>query len=120
MLGAAALLLRVLVVFALLGGTLWLLRRHDLGRGAKRGAAVEVLGGARVGKGANVTLVRIGTACYALGVTERGVNLLAETSDPRTADGPAALVELPSGVTDATPSFMGALLDALQARMPER
>lgn len=120
MLGPLALLLRVLVVFALLGATLWLLKRHDAARGPRRrGNAVEVVGGTRVGKGANVTVVRIGDGFYALGVTEHGVSLLAETTDPRAADGATARVEAVP-VNDATPSFMGALLDALQARMPER
>jgi len=38
MLGPFALVLRVLVVFGLLGATLWFLRRKDMGRGLRRGA----------------------------------------------------------------------------------
>src|ERR1700712_4040152 len=69
----------MVLVFALLGGTLWFLRRHDrsslvTARRAER--PVAVLAQAKVGKTASVALVRIGGAAYAVGVTEQNVPLL--------------------------------------------
>lgn len=71
--------LKMVLVFALLGGTLWFLRRHDRSalvsaRRAER--PVAVLAQAKVGKTASVALVRIGGEAYAVGVTEQNVSLL--------------------------------------------
>jgi flagellar protein FliO/FliZ len=71
--------IKVLLVFALLGGTLWWLRRHDRTSlvSARRGERpVAVLAQTRVGKAATVAVVRIGTETYAIGVTEQSVSLL--------------------------------------------
>lgn len=98
------LLLRAVVVFGLLGLTLWAVRRVDRGRaGARSGAAVQVLDSTRVGKGASVAVVRIGTQAYALGVTEHGVSLLTETDLPVPAPAVAADPDV------ETPSFAAAL-----------
>jgi flagellar biogenesis protein FliO len=72
-------LLKMVLVFALLGGTLWFLRRHDRSalvsaRRAER--PVAVLAQAKVGKTASVALIRIGGEAYAVGVTEQNVSLL--------------------------------------------
>ncbi len=70
---------KMLLVFALLGGTLWFLRRHDRSSliSARRGERpVAVLAQAKVGKTASVALVRIGGEAYAVGVTEQNVSLL--------------------------------------------
>lgn len=71
--------IKVLLVFALLGGTLWWLRRHDRTSlvSARRGERpVAVLAQTRVGKAATVAVVRIGAETYAIGVTEQSVSLL--------------------------------------------
>ncbi|MCW2665424.1 MAG: hypothetical protein JWN57_386 [Frankiales bacterium] len=92
-----SLLARVLCVFALLGLVLWALRRTDGRRtGAKRTADVQVLGSARLGKGAALTVVRVGGAEYVLGVTEQSVTLLAP--------GPAAPAQAPAQEPVAAPA----------------
>ncbi|MDQ1648648.1 MAG: Flagellar biosynthesis protein FliO [Frankiaceae bacterium] len=71
--------LKMLMVFALLGGTLWYLRRHDRGAlvNARRAdRPVAVVAQARVGKTASVAVVRIGGENWAVGVTEQSVSLL--------------------------------------------
>jgi flagellar biogenesis protein FliO len=71
--------IKMLMVFALLGGTLWYLRRHDRGAlvNARRGdRPVAVVAQARVGKTASVAVVRIGGENWAVGVTEQSVSLL--------------------------------------------
>ena len=71
--------IKMLLVFALLGGTLWCLRRHDRSSlvSARRGERpVAVLAQTRVGKTASVAVVRIGAETYAVGVTEQSVSLL--------------------------------------------
>jgi flagellar biogenesis protein FliO len=89
-----SLLGRAVAVFLLLGITLWLLRRTDGLKKLRRSETpLEVLGSARLGKGASVALVRIGDADYALGVTDQAVSLLteaelAEEPEPAEADEP--------------------------------
>lgn len=74
-----SLLGRAVAVFLLLGITLWLLRRTDGLKKLRRSETpLEVLGSARLGKGASVALVRIGDNDYALGVTDQAVSLLTE------------------------------------------
>lgn len=77
-------LLRVGAVFALLGATLWILRRTDRSTRAKSGTAVTVLGSARLGKGASLTVVRIGDEQVILGVTEHNVSLLGAPTRARS------------------------------------
>lgn len=100
-----SLLGRAVAVFLLLGVTLWLVRRTDGLKKLRRSETpLEVLGSARLGKGASVALVRIGDADYALGVTDQAVSLLTEAelgeepqptdagSEPKARSGfPAAL-----------------------------
>lgn len=85
-----SLLGRAVAVFLLLGITLWLLRRTDGLKKLRRSATpLEVLGSARLGKGASVALVRIGDNDYALGVTDQAVSLLTEaelTDEPEPAE----------------------------------
>jgi flagellar biogenesis protein FliO len=77
-----SLLARVLCVFALLGLVLWALRRTDGRRnGVKRTADLQVLGSTRLGKGAALTVVRVGGSEYVLGVTEQSVTLLTPGRD---------------------------------------
>jgi flagellar biogenesis protein FliO len=87
--------IKMVLVFALLGGTLWFLRRHDRSslvsaRRAER--PVALLAQAKVGKTSSVALVRIGTESYAVGVTEQRVSLLVDhpielaNPDDATAD----------------------------------
>jgi flagellar biogenesis protein FliO len=94
---------KMLLVFALLGGTLWWLRRHDrsaLLSARKTERPVAVLAQTRVGKSATVAVVRIGLDAYAVGVTEQAVTLLVpepvELPEPEVD--PAELV---TGTEDA-------------------
>jgi flagellar biogenesis protein FliO len=123
-------LIKMLLVFALLGGTLWWLRRHDKGamRTARRGERpVAVVGQTRVGKTASVALVRIGELTYAVGVTEQSVSLLVpepvelpelepvrDATSPGDAAGPGA-PSAPAGPAGRTTpptvrEFLGGLL----------
>lgn len=74
---------RVLAVIGLLAGFLWWLRRYDrrAATPARRrpGRPVEVLGQARLSRQATVAVVRVGARSLTLGVTDHGVNLLAES-----------------------------------------
>lgn len=76
------LVVKMVLVFGLLGFTLWWIRRYDGKRlrGGQRhsGRPVEVMGQARLSKGASVAVVRIGSSTYAVGVTDHGVSLLAQ------------------------------------------
>jgi len=88
---------KMLLVFVLLGGTLWWLRRHDrsaLLSARKTERPVAVLAQTRVGKSATVAVVRIGGEAYAVGVTEQAVTLLVpEPVDlPEPEVDPAELV----------------------------
>src|SRR3978361_2491050 len=105
----------MVLVFALLGGTLWFLRRHDRSalvsaRRAER--PVALLAQAKVGKSSSVALVRIGTEAYAVGVTEQNVTLLVNTPievpEPNAAgeNSPAAT----AAPTTAPPATLGAAL----------
>lgn len=114
------LLLRGAVVFALLGVTLWLVRRVDRGRSPRRAAApVQVLGTTRIGKGASVALVRIGGSTYALGVTEHAVSVLTAPGSGTEPLAVQAPVE-PAPVRGPGLDF-GAVLAAQLARLaPQR
>lgn len=82
--GAAFTVTRVVVVLLLLAATLWGLRKYDSSRtkGARRSGrnnrTVEVLGQARLSRGASVALVRVGDTSFAVGVSEKTVTLLSE------------------------------------------
>lgn len=100
------LLVRVALVFGLLALTLWGVRRIDLGRTSTRtGAPVQVLATTRLGKGASVAVVRIGSGTYALGVTEHNVRLLTPAELPE----PAASEPLTAADPTAPPTFAAAL-----------
>lgn len=95
---SAALVARGLLVLLVLGAALWLVKRADRFGGARKAGALQVLGSARVGKGATVTIVRIGDAEYALGVTDGQVNLLTRTETTGAAEPePAATVQRAAG-----------------------
>lgn len=97
---ALGLLLRVGCVFALLFAVLHVLKRTD-GLKTRRTGLLQVVGSTRLGKGAAVTVVRMGEAEYLLGVTDHAVTLL--TSQPATAEAPVPVVaEAP--VTPPTPA----------------
>jgi flagellar biogenesis protein FliO len=116
---------KMLLVFALLGGTLWFLRRHDRSSliSARKGERpVAVLAQAKVGKTASVALVRIAGEAYAVGVTEQNVSLLVAEpvslpeidaeSEPEDSSGgrnasPTTARPLPPTVTDALRSAFG-------------
>jgi flagellar biogenesis protein FliO len=112
--------IKMLLVFALLGGTLWFLRRHDRSalvsaRRAER--PVALLAQAKVGKTSSVALVRIGGDTYAVGVTEQNVSLLVPT--PIEVPEPAAATESPADAPRpqaAPPATLGAALRSVLGR----
>jgi hypothetical protein len=121
---------RVGGVFGLLALVLYVLRRTDAVRGTRRSGLLQVLGTTRVGKGAALTVVRIGDAEYVLGVTDHAVTLLTPTPVTSAAPEPVtAPVAAPAAVTAAPPAVApptaapaprrGSLLDpvALGARL---
>jgi flagellar biogenesis protein FliO len=76
------LIAKIGVVFGLLLLTLKYLRNWDRGKAKSvksSGKLVEVVGQARLTKGASVAAVRIGGQTYAVGVTDTQVRLLSET-----------------------------------------
>ncbi|MCW2608092.1 MAG: hypothetical protein JWO60_2785 [Frankiales bacterium] len=101
------LLLRVACVFALLFAVLAVLKRTEGFRAARRTNPVQVLGSTRVGKGAALTMVRIGDAEYVLGVTDHSVTLIT----PATPVEQPAAVEEPvvAAVAGPKPDFAAAL-----------
>src|ERR1700710_815656 len=109
--------IKMVLVFALLGGTVWFLRRHDrssLVSPRRTERPVAVLAQAKVGKTSSVALVRIGTEAYAIGVTEQNVSLLLDR--PVAVPDPASPVSASgTGDDDAeaadvrnTPAMLGA------------
>lgn len=112
------LVVKAALVFGLLGLTLWVLRRVDLGRTAGRSAAtVQVLSTTRLAKGASLAVVRIGDASYAVGVTEHAVSLLVPDALPVTAAAPQVA---PEPARTASPSFAAALQAQVQQLVPSR
>jgi flagellar biogenesis protein FliO len=113
---ALLVLLKTVMVFGLLGVTLYVLRRTN---GLKaRSSLLEVRGSTRLGKGATLTAVRIDGRDLLLGVTDHTVTLLTseeatdevtpnEAADPR----PSLLTALRAGRTpvEERPSFGTAL-----------
>ncbi len=96
-----------------------MLRRTDGRRkGPKRTAALQVVGSARLGKGASVTVVRVGDAQYVLGVTEQSVTLLkTEEAAPDVVD--AEVLALPAAPVPAgAPDLRRAVTDQLLGRRP--
>jgi flagellar biogenesis protein FliO len=116
---------KMTLVFVLLGGTLWFLRRHDrsaLISARRTERPVAVLAQAKVGKTSSVALVRIGTEAYAIGVTEQNVSLLLER--PVAVPDPASPMSASgTGNDDAetadvrnTPAMLGAAMRAVLGR----
>ena len=109
--------IKMVLVFALLGGTLWFLRRHDRSsllsaRRAER--PVTLLAQTKVGKTSSVALVRIGGESYAVGVTEQSVTLLVEhpielpEPDEATDDLSEPAVSSSAPAKPAVPATLGA------------
>ncbi|MCW2779137.1 MAG: Flagellar biosynthesis protein FliO, partial [Frankiales bacterium] len=96
------LLLRVACVFALLFAVLAVLKRTEGFRAARRTNPVQVLGSTRVGKGAALTMVRIGDAEYVLGVTDHSVTLITPATP---VEQPAAVEEPVAAVAGPKPDF---------------
>jgi flagellar biogenesis protein FliO len=129
--GAAFTVTRVVVVLLLLAATLWGLRKYDSSRtkGARRSGRntrlVEVLGQARLSRGASVALVRVGDTSFAVGVSEKAVTLLSERpldvlpEDSPQSGGPSLETEpLASGKGTGRPSFGQALFAQVQQLRP--
>lgn len=114
------LLLRVALVFALLFAVLAVLRRTEGFRASRRVNPVQVLGSTRVGKGAALTMVRIGASEYVLGVTDHSVTLITPATpvaEP-VEETVAQPVEEPAvAVAGPRPDFAAALGARLGARL---
>jgi flagellar biogenesis protein FliO len=89
-------LAKVLGVFALLGATLWTLKRtHGGAVPTARAKAIEVRGTTRLGKSASVSVLRVQGEELLVGVTEHTVTLLSRR--PQEEDVvPAAAVSAPT------------------------
>jgi flagellar biogenesis protein FliO len=89
--GGFALVLSLLKVAAVLGALILCLRllaRHQRGRTGVRSSGrttaaplIEVVDQSRLGRTANVVAVRVGERVLLLGVTEAGIETLADVSD---------------------------------------
>jgi flagellar biogenesis protein FliO len=117
--------IKMVLVFALLGGTLWFLRRHDRSSlvSARRGERpVALLAQAKVGKTSSVALVRIGTESYAVGVTEQRVTLLVdhpiELANPDDSADAADAIDADSAPVSAPPATLGGVLRNLVGLRP--
>ena len=82
------------MVFALLAGVLFVLKKTDGLGGRARGGLLEVRGSTRLGKGATLTAVRVDGRDLLLGVTDHTVTLLSSE--------PSAAVEEPQPVRRTT------------------
>jgi flagellar biogenesis protein FliO len=88
-------MLKVIAVFVLFWFTLkGLARLHGQGRPRSASRPVDVIGRTSVGRKASVVVVRLGTACYALGVTEEHVTLLGPV-DVDLPEAPPAGTQVP-------------------------
>ena len=83
---ALQLILSLLLVFALLAGTLWLMKRLSVPRGPA-GGLMKVVAATAVGTRERVVVVEVGTTWLVLGVAPGRVSALAEV--PRQALPPA-------------------------------
>lgn len=115
------LLLRVACVFALLFAVLAVLKRLDGARGARRTSPMQVLGSTRIGKGAALTVVRIGEEEFVLGVTDHTVSLItgappAAAAVEQPAEQPAA-AEAPAAEAPLAAVPKGDFAAALGARL---
>lgn len=88
---ALSLILSLLLVFALLGGSLWLLKRLSAPRGAA-GGLLKVVAATAVGTRERVVVLEVGSTWLVLGVAPGRVSALAEV--PRQA-----LPQPPAGTT---------------------
>jgi flagellar biogenesis protein FliO len=113
------LLLQVGVVFGLLGAFAWVVRRHAAKARGAHHDAVTVLARTPLARGAQLAVVRVGEATFALGVTEHQVTNLGEVDLPTPPEpDPAA----PAAVVPARPALEGTFRErfvtALQAQGP--
>ncbi len=123
---ALVLLLKVVLVFGLLGVVLWVLKRTD-GLGARgRSNLLEVRGSTRLGKGAALTVVRVDGRDLLLGVTDHTVTLLtSEQADavqtapaPRLGAKDQLLALLKPAKTDVPDAAVAAALATLRGESP--
>lgn len=117
---AFGLLLRVGCVFALLFAVLAVLKRTDGFRAARRTSPMQVLGSTRIGKGAALTVVRIGEAEYVLGVTDHTVSLITGAPPSAAAVEEAAVADEPAVEAPLTAVPKGDFAAALGARLGAR
>ncbi len=106
---------------------LTVLKRTEGFRAARRTNPVQVLGSTRIGKGASLTMVRIGDAEYVLGITDHSVTLITPApSGEQTVDSPAeerlpldgpATVVASAVAVPRPPDFAAALGVRLAARL---
>lgn len=115
---AAAILVKLVGVFALLGLTLWVLKRTQGGKvvsGRSKTAPVEVRSTTRLSKTASISVLRVNGEDLLVGVTEQQVTLLSRTSLPQQ-DETAATDDAPTAKTMAE---LVALVTTSRAEVPE-
>jgi len=110
------------MVFALLAGVLFVLKKTDGLGGRARGGLLEVRGSTRLGKGATLTAVRVDGRDLLLGVTDHTVTLLSSEPAAAEQEQPARRT---TGLTlplqrksDLDPVAVAAALAALRGEAP--
>jgi flagellar biogenesis protein FliO len=113
---ALIVLVKILAVFALLGGVLLVLKRTQGGGVVTktRTKAIELRGTTRLGKSASITVVRVNGEELLLGVTEQQVTLLSRHTPE---DEP--VTEAPATPTARTIPELVDLLTTQRADVPE-
>jgi flagellar protein FliO/FliZ len=86
---ALQLFLSLLLVFALLGGSLWALKRLSVPRGAA-GGLMKVVAATAVGTRERVVVLEVGSTWLVLGVAPGRVSALAEVPRQPLPQGPAS------------------------------
>jgi flagellar protein FliO/FliZ len=105
---ALQLFLSLALIFALLGGSLWLLKRLSAPRGAA-GGLMKVVAATAVGTRERVVVLEVGSTWLILGVAPGRVSALAEV--PRQP-----LPQAPAGGTVEMPGWLRQVIERKHAR----
>jgi flagellar protein FliO/FliZ len=106
---AVQLVLSLLLIFALLAGSLWLLKRLSAPRGASSGL-LKVVAATAVGTRERVVVLEVGSSWLVLGVAPGRVSALAEV--PRQALPPTPAATAPTQV----PGWLARFVERRNAR----
>ncbi len=119
--GTLLVLVKTGMVFGLLAGVLFVLKKTDGLGGRQRGGLLEVRGSTRLGKGATLTAVRVDGRDLLLGVTDHSVTLLTSSDAAVEKDQPVRRAVLPKaltrGGTSVPPAAVNAALAALRGEI---